>query len=126
MSFIFATKIFFRPQRMTNAIDSIFGAAKSSKPKRVVGALTRRKDNDRSIVGVTVKKDATKRNILSQVVKARPSKGSASDPFLLNRGQNGSSMDFTEEGYRVYTPEELQIGKGGDTADCPFDCQCCF
>ncbi|KAF5153413.1 hypothetical protein TpMuguga_01g02540 [Theileria parva strain Muguga] len=26
----------------------------------------------------------------------------------------------------IYTMEELNIGKGGDTELCPFDCQCCF
>ena len=33
---------------------------------------------------------------------------------------------FTEEGYRIYTVDDLKIGKGGDTEDCPFDCECCF
>jgi hypothetical protein len=33
---------------------------------------------------------------------------------------------FTEEGYRIYTLEELNVGKGGDTPLCPFDCNCCF
>ena len=33
---------------------------------------------------------------------------------------------FTEEGFRIYSTEELNIGKGGDTADCPIDCNCCF
>ena len=33
---------------------------------------------------------------------------------------------FTEEGFKIYTTDELNIGKGGDTADCPFDCNCCF
>ena len=32
----------------------------------------------------------------------------------------------TEEGFLVYTEEELGIGKGGNTEDCPFDCDCCF
>ena len=26
----------------------------------------------------------------------------------------------------VFTEDELKIGKGGDTEDCPFDCNCCF
>ena len=30
------------------------------------------------------------------------------------------------DGLPVYTEEELNIGKGGNTADCPFDCECCF
>eukprot|EP01130_Rhizamoeba_saxonica_P004134 TRINITY_DN1704_c0_g1_i1.p2 TRINITY_DN1704_c0_g1~~TRINITY_DN1704_c0_g1_i1.p2 ORF type:complete len:110 (+),score=30.09 TRINITY_DN1704_c0_g1_i1:3-332(+) len=41
-------------------------------------------------------------------------------------GKSNSGYRTTEEGYRIYTLDELNIGKGGDTPDCPFDCQCCF
>ena len=33
---------------------------------------------------------------------------------------------YTEDGYRIYTMEELGLGEGGDGPDCPFDCNCCF
>lgn len=32
----------------------------------------------------------------------------------------------TEEGWKIYTEEELKIGQGGGTPECPFDCDCCF
>ncbi|CAE6471657.1 unnamed protein product [Rhizoctonia solani] len=33
----------------------------------------------------------------------------------------------TEEGYAIYKEDELGINdEGGDTALCPFDCECCF
>jgi hypothetical protein len=32
----------------------------------------------------------------------------------------------TEEGFKVYSETELQIGHGGDTVLCPFFCDCCF
>ncbi|MFN9898440.1 MAG: DUF1764 domain-containing protein [bacterium] len=33
----------------------------------------------------------------------------------------------TEDGYKIYTMEELGLtDKGGDTELCPFDCDCCF
>jgi hypothetical protein len=33
----------------------------------------------------------------------------------------------TEEGFRIFTVDELRIGQGeGDTPLCPFDCDCCF
>ena len=53
-------------------------------------------------------------------------KGSAADP--LGRGQVDVKVrKRTEEGWPIYTAEELKLGNGGgDTADCPFDCQCCF
>ena len=31
-----------------------------------------------------------------------------------------------EEGLPVYSPDELNMGRGGETGDCPFDCNCCF
>lgn len=31
-----------------------------------------------------------------------------------------------EEGLPIYTTEELKVGAGGDTDNCPFDCECCF
>lgn len=30
------------------------------------------------------------------------------------------------DGVKVYSLDELGVGKGGDTPDCPFDCDCCF
>lgn len=32
----------------------------------------------------------------------------------------------TEDGLLIYSATEMNIGKGGDTEDCPFDCWCCF
>lgn len=33
---------------------------------------------------------------------------------------------YTEDGYKIYTEDELKIGKGGLTENCPIDCNCCF
>jgi hypothetical protein len=42
------------------------------------------------------------------------------------RSMAGSGRKYTEEGFPIYTEEELGLnGKGGDTPDCPFDCKCC-
>ncbi|KAI8818252.1 uncharacterized protein EV422DRAFT_570027 [Fimicolochytrium jonesii] len=32
----------------------------------------------------------------------------------------------TDDGFGVFTTDELAIGKGGDTPQCPFDCWCCY
>jgi hypothetical protein len=38
-----------------------------------------------------------------------------------------SSCRRTEDGFAVYSEEELGLARrGGDTDQCPFDCQCCF
>ena len=31
-----------------------------------------------------------------------------------------------DQGMKIYSEAQLNIGKGGDTAKCPFDCECCF
>ena len=36
------------------------------------------------------------------------------------RAAGGDSAGLT-----MYPLDSLGMGKGGDTADCPFDCQCC-
>lgn len=40
---------------------------------------------------------------------------------------SGKARKKTEEGFAIYTEDELGMGKkGGDTDKCPFDCDCCF
>jgi len=33
---------------------------------------------------------------------------------------------YDDDGTPIYSVEQLRIGKGGGTKDCPFDCWCCF
>lgn len=40
--------------------------------------------------------------------------------------KSGKQRRVTEDGFKIYTLEELGVGKGGDTDLCPFDCDCCF
>jgi nitric oxide reductase activation protein len=42
------------------------------------------------------------------------------------RQKEAKPMYYTDEGLPVYSAESLNIGKGGGTPDCPFDCWCCF
>ncbi|KAF0361848.1 DUF1764-domain-containing protein [Gigaspora margarita] len=46
------------------------------------------------------------------------------DGFSDSRGTK--SRKTTEDGLAVYDINELNIGNGGDTPLCPFDCNCCF
>lgn len=68
---------------------------------------------------------------LAQQVKAAREKakkpkveGSKDDIFGAAAGKGRKK---TEEGFAIYTEDELGFGKkGGDTDLCPFDCDCCF
>ena len=42
------------------------------------------------------------------------------------RQDAASGRKMTGDGYKVYSLDELGVGKGGDTDLCPFDCECCF
>ncbi|KAH8924300.1 DUF1764-domain-containing protein [Atractiella rhizophila] len=55
---------------------------------------------------------------LSTVTQKAKPKGEDIDPEVNRRR--------TEDGLKIYAIEELGIGKGGDTDQCPFDCDCCF
>lgn len=46
-----------------------------------------------------------------------------SDEKYFSVGDDGRRL---HEGLPVYTPEELGIGQGLDTEDCPIHCSCCF
>jgi hypothetical protein len=60
---------------------------------------------------------------------SKPKKGkglSGSKDDLFGKEED-KGRKRTEEGYRIYTEEELGLNKkGGDTDLCPFDCDCCF
>ncbi|KAM3147058.1 hypothetical protein pb186bvf_000774 [Paramecium bursaria] len=40
--------------------------------------------------------------------------------------QVSNKQKFTEEGFKIYTEDDLKLEKGGNTNLCPFDCECCF
>jgi hypothetical protein len=56
-------------------------------------------------------------------MKERGAVGGKNDLFGLQEAERKR----TEEGWRIYTEEELKLNKkGGDTDLCPFDCDCCY
>lgn len=50
----------------------------------------------------------------------------ASGKKIVNRTpEPNSRTKKTDDGYNLYTEEELGLGDVGNTPDCPFDCECC-
>ncbi|GIL42361.1 hypothetical protein Vafri_357 [Volvox africanus] len=96
-------------------IDDIFSAGKkkSLESKRVAPE------------GVGKEPDGIAVTTATAVTAKRPRiEGSKDDIF----GEaTGKGRKRTEEGFAIYTEDELGLGKkGGDTDLCPFDCDCCF
>ncbi len=101
------------------ALDDIF--AKAKKP-----SVTKRgAPKNVGTIGnpISSKSDSTKSKAS---LRKGTCMGSSSDPFALAGRNEKKSCDVTEEGWKIYTPAELNIGKGADTTECPFDCSCCF
>lgn len=59
----------------------------------------------------------------------KPAKLVGSKDDIFGTGE-AEARKRTEEGYKIYTEDELGLGasskNAGYTKDCPFDCQCCF
>lgn len=84
-------------------IDNIFKKAESKKKEKKQQEVENEKNSDKVInkVEVNKKKKIKKKN---------------------DKKKGKKEID----GLKVYTTEELNLGKGGDTPDCPFDCECCY
>ena len=108
-------------------LDEIFSKAKKTNVSHTIEKKSSLKSPAKTSLGIQ-RSSSSKTNRLSNPHMANSSRksGSSSDPFGLTPLQNNNSLDLTEEGWKVYTPEELNIGLGGDTPECPFDCNCCF
>lgn len=56
----------------------------------------------------------------------QPAKVCGSKDDIFGEGK-ASQRARTEEGFPIYTEDELRMNcDGGDTPLCPFDCDCCF
>lgn len=79
-------------------------------------------------VGKKDGKKKTEKNNRSETGRseAGPKKKRRPLTFDEDMGLNQHAIKRTADGLRIYTEEELGIGKGGGTPDCPFDCSCCF
>ncbi|KAH9385608.1 uncharacterized protein NEMAJ01_0504 [Nematocida major] len=62
----------------------------------------------------------------SKAPRSRKEKKQREESYNI-RGTDVLETDiFSCDGYKIYTQEELNIGKGGLTDKCPIDCNCCF
>jgi len=48
------------------------------------------------------------------------------ETFSVRGSARKDGSTHTEDGLKIYSAEELRIGKGQNTPLCPFDCECCF
>eukprot|EP00002_Diphylleia_rotans_P002502 TRINITY_DN11576_c0_g1_i1.p1 TRINITY_DN11576_c0_g1~~TRINITY_DN11576_c0_g1_i1.p1 ORF type:complete len:188 (+),score=44.95 TRINITY_DN11576_c0_g1_i1:60-623(+) len=123
-----------------NELDDIFSAAKrksrddeatisnvhnqhTSKKKKKKGV------REEVIVAKDASKDSSNSNTAASDSKPKLAPGRAfqkqDDDYADVRGESAKGRKIVD-GLKVYTEDELKIGRGGDTDLCPFDCDCCF
>jgi len=117
----------------TAFINDIFGGSKAQKRAKVAAAAVTADEPAvrallRAAASPTSRPSYSHPVTLPQEVKppaAKRSKGASSASDLF--GREAEARAKTEEGYNVYSEEELGLNKqGGDSALCPFDCTCCY
>lgn len=94
-----------RPKQDLLSIDQIFATAKAKAPARGVGQVTS-----------TAPRQLTK--------PSRHTPAGSKDDLFGTSAQRKRRRD--PEGLAIYSAEELRVGEGGGTPQCPFDCDCCF
>eukprot|EP01104_Vermistella_antarctica_P004442 TRINITY_DN14897_c0_g1_i1.p2 TRINITY_DN14897_c0_g1~~TRINITY_DN14897_c0_g1_i1.p2 ORF type:complete len:178 (+),score=41.29 TRINITY_DN14897_c0_g1_i1:195-728(+) len=93
-------------------IDDLFGSAALAAPAMATGNVGNKKDKKHGHKKARTKSEANDKDEL----------------FKDSRGTSeaaGKKRRRTEEGYGIFSLGELNVGKGGGTALCPFDCECC-
>lgn len=68
----------------------------------------------------------SKKKVVDVSKKEECKKKPFQDDMGFTKEGYAKKLKYTEEGYRIYTSEELKLGQGGGTDLCPFDCDCCF
>ncbi|BAM39123.1 uncharacterized protein TOT_010001188 [Theileria orientalis strain Shintoku] len=70
-------------------------------------------------------KASTKPSTKSIVKEKSKGKRGKTEEYCTVNGDSARRRT-TVDNLPIYTMEELNIGKGGGTELCPFDCNCCF
>lgn len=74
----------------------------------------------------TVKKVLTSNPASTQPIAASKPSQIKDEPIADTRGTRKRARPLTDDGLPIYTDKEMRIGQGGSTAECPFDCSCCY
>lgn len=106
-----------------DALDDIFASLPGKKAAR--DAQKRVREEQEALDEVAAAAAAKKR--LSRQLPRDPIFGEAYDPeAVVNPMLAPVHRVDQPTGYNVYKAHALGLGRGGDTALCPFDCKCCY
>jgi len=110
-------------KRAKNDIDDIFSSAKKAAADPEADGEGQEEATNPELESLA-KQVKEGREKLQASTKRPKVEGSKDDIFGETAGK---ARKRTEEGFTIYSEEELGLGKkGGNTDLCPFDCDCCF
>uniref|UniRef100_A0AAV1UQC7 DUF1764-domain-containing protein n=1 Tax=Peronospora matthiolae TaxID=2874970 RepID=A0AAV1UQC7_9STRA len=114
-----ATKKKARGQAKGSEIDALFTQLKTEKKKKNA------EDEQHKLAEVEAeRREMKEKQRLQQQIKKLEAQNTNSTAVGLN--PDPRPVRYDENGLPIYTESSLQIGKGGGSKDCPFDCWCCF
>ncbi|CAK4068769.1 unnamed protein product [Aphanomyces euteiches] len=94
-------------------LDALFSNIKSKKQQKLA--------DDEAIRRQVAKEEAEKRAYRKHLEELE-----AEHKRKHNDTSDPKPIRYDADGLAIYSEESLRINQGGDTADCPFDCWCCF
>ncbi|KAI9918085.1 hypothetical protein PsorP6_012601 [Peronosclerospora sorghi] len=102
-----------------NEIDDLFASLKARQHEKSM------EDKQQKLAKEEEARRAKKENErLQQQIKKLEAQNTNS--IAVGHNPDPRPVRYDEDGLPIYSEASLQIGKGGNTQDCPFDCWCCF
>ena len=104
--------------KKTNEIDEIFAKAREAKKTEEKKETKKDEKKGKDMLSAIER--------LKKKKEMREKKEKEKMKMEITGGRKASQRKKTEEGFNIYTTEELQINPdSGNTPLCPFDCDCC-
>eukprot|EP00887_Chlorella_sp_A99_P002217 scaffold21.g2217.t1 len=111
-------------KQQRDEIDDLFGGLKAAKKQKAMAEAAKEAAAAEAEADADVGAKAGGKAVKGGKKGKQKVEGTKDDLFGTEAARGRKR---TEEGFAIYSEEELGFGKkGGDTPLCPFDCQCCF
>ncbi|TMW69846.1 hypothetical protein Poli38472_002002 [Pythium oligandrum] len=104
----------------TTDIDDLFQSLKGKKQAQIEAEEKQKQEEE-----MARKREKKERLRMEEQIKKLEAQNTNSTA-VQGKNPEARPVRYDEDGLPIYTEESLQINKGGDTAECPFDCWCCF
>ncbi|KAF0702406.1 hypothetical protein AaE_015953 [Aphanomyces astaci] len=100
-------------QSAKHQLDALFSGIKAKKQQKIDEDNAVRRQEDKELA----EKRAYRKHLEALEAEHKQKNNDSSDPRPVR---------YDADGLPIYSEESLRLNQGGETADCPFDCWCCF